>query len=399
MGTSVDITQKLSYEIEKSLISGWLIGEGLEYIKLFSASDFVTFGELFKALSAGKKALDIASSNIGYTHKDLVDLMSDYSPTFFEQALVRSEEMRIARMGKEALTTKDLRKLHDEIEGIITFGRVPNAERNLFERLSSDMEYRKNEQAAKYGLTYLDKLTKGIHRKELTTVAARPGVGKSSFALQVASNVVKQGEKVMYFTLEMSTEQQLYRLLVQTGKATQAELDEYFFNGDVKLFIDRIEQSNRFKFYERAVQLSEICAAIRAEKPYLVVLDQLTQIRDSRQRWSSRLEELQTITATLKRVALDENVAVMLLCQINRDAANSEPTLANLKGSGQIEEDSDNVILLHDRDKNEEAKGMPRSQKTIQMKLDKQRSGGTASYDIVFVPKKYRFFEIMKEEK
>lgn len=388
------VPQRITHEVERSLISSWLIGEGLEYIKLFKPSDFSTYGEIFKALSAGKKALDIPSMNIGYTHKDLVDIMSDYSSVFFEQALIRAEQMRISRVGKEILSLSDLRQIHNEIEAVMSYGKVPIAERDIFNRMKADMEYRKNEKAAKYGLRYLDKLTRGIHRKELTTLAARPGVGKSSFAMQVAANVVKQGEKVLYFTLEMSTEQQMYRLMLQTDKARKEELDDYYLNEDVERFTTAIERSGRFQFFEKTIQLAEICAAIKAEKPYLVVIDQLTQVRDRRQKWNSRLEELQTITATLKRVSLDENVAVLLLCQINRDAANSEPTLANLKGSGQIEEDSDNVILLHDKSKKDELSGKPRTSKTIQLKLDKQRSGGTASYDVIFSPQKYRFYEI-----
>jgi replicative DNA helicase len=262
--------------------------------------------------------------------------------------------------------------------------------------MQADMEYRKNEKAVKYGLPYLDKLTRGIHRKELTTVAARPGVGKSSFALQVATRTaIKHEEKVLYFSLEMPAEQQMYRLLLMTEKATKEEIDDYYINPEAENFVKRIEQSKLLNIYESVNQLSEICGAIRSEKPYLVILDQLTQIRVGGRSWKSRLEELQEITATLKKVSMEENVAIMLLCQINRDAANSEPTLANLKGSGQIEEDSDNVILLHNLEKNDSIE--PKALKKIQLKLEKQRSGATSSYTVMFNPKKYRFYELSND--
>lgn len=391
-----DIVKKqnivLSPDMQTVLIGGWLVGIGLEHIKKFHAIDFPAYEPLFIAIRSGKTAVEIPKLNIGYTLKDLIDIMDCYYPTFFKQALIYAEEHRLTAMGADAIKhRKDLVSLRDEIDSILTFGNIPVAEQNLLQRLEADFEYRKNEKVIKYGLPYLDEMTGGLHRKELTTVAARPGVGKSSFALQVASLAQKWGEKALYFTLEMPVEQQLQRLAVQMHKMSLEEIKKYELNAEVKDFVTAVEKDEHLLFYEGINDLNQICSAIAREKPYLAVIDQLTQVRVKGEKFKSRLEELQVITSTLKKVSMSENVAIMLLCQINRDAANSEPSIANLKGSGQIEEDSDNVILIHNLEKNDEV--TPKERKRTLIKLDKQRSGATGSYKVVFIPSRYRFYE------
>ena len=382
----------LPIEYQEVLIGGWLLGEGLEYVKKFDARDFPTFEPLYIALRQGKDSMQIVSEHIGYTISDLTKIMDSYVPFFFKQALMHAEENRLTDMSATAIKSrKDLISLRDELDSILTFGNIPVAERNLYQRLEADFDYRRNEKVIKYGLPYLDEMTGGLHRKELTTVAARPGVGKSSFALQVASLAQKWGEKALYFTLEMPVEQQLQRLSVQMGKMTLEEIKRYELNAEVKEFVGQVEKDEHLLFYEGVNDLNQICSAIAREKPYLAVIDQLTQVRVKGERFKSRLEELQVITSTLKKVSMSENVAIMLLCQINRDAANSEPSIANLKGSGQIEEDSDNVILIHNLEKNDEV--TPKEQKRTLIKLDKQRSGATGSYKVLFIPARYRFYE------
>ena len=389
------ISTYLSPDMELSLISGWLIGEGKEHIKLFKVQDFPTYEPLFKAVKAGKDVNEIISMNIGYSRADLLKIIDGYSEYFYKVALEYAEDKRLASLGIGAIKSrKDLVALRDELDSIVTFGDTPTAEGNLVARLDAEFEYRRNEKVIKYGLPYLDELTGGLHRKELTTVAARPGVGKSSFALQVASLARHWGEKALYFTLEMPVEQQLQRLAVQMGTSTIDELRKYTLSDSTRQFVQAVEKEQKLLFYEGVNDLRAICSAIQREKPYLAVIDQLTQVRVKDEHFKSRLEELQVITSTLKKVSMSENVAIMLLCQINRDAANSEPSIANLKGSGQIEEDSDNVILIHNLEKNDEMKTKERKQTLL--KLDKQRSGATSSYQIVFIPSRYKFFEIEK---
>lgn len=394
MGAEIQNKTQLPPDVERNLIGTWLKDEGTESIKQFKASHFPVYSELFKALSAGKSALEIANANIGYTHGDIIALMDAANPIFYKQALKKASDILFTEKAGILLSTyianRDLRAFVDQAEALMTYGNIPLSEKDGVERLLAELEYKRTEKAIKYGLPTLDKMTGGIHRKELTTVAARPGVGKSSFALQVATLAQKLGEKVLYFTLEMPYEQQLKRLAIQTKLSTTEEFNEFSLNTEAEYYLRKIEKEHKLLFYENVNNLPEICAAIRSQRPYLVIIDQLTQVKIRGQRWKSRLEELQEITATLKRVSMSENVAIMLLCQINRDAANSEPTLANLKGSGQIEEDSDNVILIHRTN----GSGDSDFAKEILLKLDKQRGGETGRYNILFAPKFYRFYEI-----
>lgn len=376
------------------MLGAWLMGLHTEHIRKFDTADF-THERLFNALYRGRTAVDIAHSVAGYDMKVLTGLMEAYSESWYTQFYKKAYEEKIRRKAQTSiLTNEGLRQIYDELGEVLKFGETPMPSKGFAKTIEDGIEYRRNEKCVKYGMPYLDRITGGIHKRDLTVVAARPGVGKSSFGLQVTAKCLQRKEKAVYFTLEMPTEQQLLRMLVQTQKTTQEALRNFEpLTDDAKKFLQTVENEGHLRFYDGVYKLEDICAVIRKEHPYMAVIDQLTQIKVARQ-YKNRLEELQDITSTLKRIALDEDVAVVLLCQINRDAANTEPTLANLKGSGQIEEDADNVILLHDLTKKSDAEGYPnKSEKEMLLKLEKHRNGETASYRIAFLADRFLFRE------
>lgn len=127
----------------------------------------------------------------------------------------------------------------------------------------------------------------------------------------------------------------------------------------------------------------------------MVVIDQLEQMRCSGEKFKDKRERFSYMTNQLKRISMTEDVAVWLACQVNRDASQSEPTLANLKESGSIEEDSDNVILLHRIPVEKMASsGWDDNNRPMIINVAKQRSGATGAINAQFIANKFTFYDL-----
>ena len=304
---------------------------------------------------------------------------------------------QIASIGSE----KDVEKIQERIDFLLTTRSTVKADSDLSERFMKEMEEREKAKPVKYGLPTLDEMTGGLKRKELTAVAARPSVGKSAFALQIASHVQESGQKVLFFPLEMSALQTIERLCVMKQVADPKSIKTgRFQNNSIVLaqdYIYELEKSGLFKIFEGIGDIEKIRAAIRQENPFLVVVDQLTQMKANKP-FKSKREQFSYMTNELKAMAMHEDVAIMLLCQLNRGAEADEPTMANLKESGSIEEDSDNVIMLHrvQRDQLRIPDMWAEWETPVNINLAKQRSGETGSFLSGFNASRFRFYEKAK---
>ena len=212
--------------------------------------------------------------------------------------------------------------------------------------------------------------------------------------------VQSAGEKVLYFPLEMSATNTFLRVLINKGyiDSKEAKTGKPQNNDNLLMgldYIDRVYKSRNFQVYEAQSSIEKIESAIKKEKPYLVVIDQLTQMR-ANVRFGSVRERFSHMTSTLKAISLREHVSILLLCQLNRTAADSPPTMAQLKESGSIEEDSDNIILLHnltaEQVNNPESIDW-KSERPMLCTLAKQRGGETGEFVMMFKPSRFAFFE------
>lgn len=389
-------------EYEAILLGTWLREEHLEDLKYIKESDF-TESEIVKGLKKGKGMLEIGTElrNI----PELARLTMTRSETLYKQAFQKLMETQIQRDIANMSNLNDIRGKLDYLDSVKHGDAIEVKDPAV--ALLEEMAERASRRTVNWNkLKTLNELTAGIKRKELTAIAARPSVGKSAFALQIAYGAWEQGEKVLYFPLEMSATQSFGRLLVmnnfisakefQTGKRQ----NERLFQAGVD-HIAEMHRSGRFKVYEGEGRIEAIESTIKREKPFLVVIDQLTQMRASVPFKDIRLQ-FSYMTSNLKRIAMQENVAILILCQINRSADNVKPTMANLKESGSIEEDSDNVILLHrytEEDfKNHGYSYEPYKEKGLRpmrLNLAKQRDGETGEFDITFKPDRMTFYEVL----
>lgn len=267
---------------------------------------------------------------------------------------------------------------------------------SVFERLEQPPE------AVPLGLATLDyMLAGGLRGGEVMVLGARPGVGKSALALQVILHVAEHVGPAAIWTLEMSQEQWVRRALAalslvnsrkfRTGKFEDAE---YVRIAQAAGVLDRMPLyfADTMDTTPEAWRL-EASQAVRRDAARLLVIDYLQLMQPPAGSWS-RENEVAAISRTVKRTAIDLNVPVLLLAQLNREAQDRPPTLRNLRESGAVEQDADAVMFIH-RDLDQDTgthkdKGM--------LILAKQRDGETGIVPINFDGAYYQFTEITDRE-
>lgn len=222
-------------------------------------------------------------------------------------------------------------------------------------------------------IAWLDEMTAGWQRGNLILVGARPSIGKSSFALQTALHAAKAKHAVLFLSLEMSGAELLDRALAHVSGIDSQKIRQPKTMGeenwpritDAGVEIDAlpllIDETS-------ALTIEAVCARIRQanamQRLGLVVIDYLTQIIPPKA--EKLTDAIQIITRTLKALAKELQVPIILLSQLNR-AGDNKPSLTSLRESGAIEQDADVVILLH--------RPAPEQKHLVEMLLAKQRNG------------------------
>lgn len=278
----------------------------------------------------------------------------------------------------EILIEKEIKKLQDineEEQKEKTFKEMVVETSNILEKKMNEGSKYKNRYMT--GIFDLDSATNGLHEEELTIIGARPGTGKTTLALKIAYNIAIENIKVAIVSLEMSdiqlTQKMISRLArvdsnsIRNGTLTEEELEKVS-EATTKIFELPIFINTK------ARNIQEIEAYARRLKNKedlgLLIIDYIQLIK-SINKTNSREQEVAEITRTLKLLSLELKIPIIGLCQLNRNAARNKPILADLRESGAIEQDADNVIFLYKKDENAENKNV----EDIIIDLQKQRAG------------------------
>ena len=237
--------------------------------------------------------------------------------------------------------------------GLLPISEVLASNYEMFDNLTS--KDRDQYIGISTGISALDEITTGLNRSDLIIVGARPGMGKTSFALNIARNVaVLQKRTVAFFCLEMSREQLVNRLLSSEAKVSSKKLrvgnltpDEW---GRIAAASSILWKTPIYLDDTSSITVPEMKARLRRLKDIgFVVIDYL-QLMQSPKRIDNRVQEVTEITRSLKIMAKDLNVPVMVCAQLSRATekqANHRPALADLRESGSIEQDADQVLFLY----------------------------------------------------
>ncbi len=249
------------------------------------------------------------------------------------------------------------------------------------------------------GFHDLDEKTSGLQRSDLIIVAARPGMGKTAFALNIAQqSAVKHGTSAIIFSLEMSKEQLGQRLLamqarVEMQKLKQGDLDRKDWDR-VSLGVDELNNSKIVIDDTPGISLMEMrnkCRRLKAEQGLdLIVVDYL-QLMTFEGKTDNRQQEISALSRNMKLLAREMDCPVILLSQLSRAPElrqDKRPMLSDLRESGSIEQDADIVIFLYRDDyynENTEKPGV------CEVNIAKHRSGPTDKIELTWVSRYTKF--------
>ncbi len=250
------------------------------------------------------------------------------------------------------------------------------------------------------GFHDLDEKTSGLQRSDLIIVAARPGMGKTAFALNIAQqSAVKHGTSVIIFSLEMSKEQLGQRLLamqarVEMQKLKQGDLDRKDWDR-VSLGVDELNSSKIVIDDTPGISMMEMrnkCRRLKAEQGLdLIVVDYLQLMTFEGRKTDNRQQEISALSRSMKLLAREMNCPVILLSQLSRAPElrqDKRPMLSDLRESGSIEQDADIVIFLYRDDyynENTEKPGV------CEVNIAKHRSGPTDKIELTWVSRYTKF--------
>ena len=243
------------------------------------------------------------------------------------------------------------------------------------------------------GFSLLDKYMTGLNKSDLILIGARPAMGKTSFALNIARNIAVKGKKkVVFFSLEMGREQLAQRVLstearVESQKMRTGELtdDDWSRIGQATLALNDAE----LYFDDTStITVPEMKARVRKMRDVDCVIIDYLQLMTGTKRTESRVQEVSEITRSLKLMAKDLKIPVITCSQLSRSTEgrgkSHKPQLSDLRESGSIEQDADIVLMLYresyyDEDKNET---VVTDESKAQVIIAKNRHGGTGEVDL-----------------
>lgn len=296
-----------------------------------------------------------------------------FDPQADAKELLNLAEQRIydIRQGREVSSIQPLSKVL--VETYDHLQRISGEDRKEYLGLST-------------GYKRLDEVITGLNKSDFILIAARPGVGKTAFALNIASNVAKQsGKAVAIFSLEMSREQLAQRLLsaealvelqkLLTGSLTEADWV------NIARATQTLAASKIYVDDNAVTTVAEIKAKLRRIKDLgLVVIDYL-QLMTSGRNIQNRVQEVSEMTRNLKLMAKELNIPVITLSQLSRSIesrSEHKPMLSDLRESGSIEQDADIVMFLH----REAMYNQQESVNDAKCIVAKNRHGETRSIDL-----------------
>ena len=255
------------------------------------------------------------------------------------------------------------------------------------------------------GFIDLDEKTAGLHNSDLILVAARPAMGKSAFAINIATNAALKGHVgVAYFSLEMSKEQVTSRILcseamVDSNKVRTGTIDDEEW-GKLANASGELSETQIYIDDTPGISITEIrakCRKLKLEKDIgLVVIDYLQLVQGTGKRGASREQEIAEISRSLKILAKEINVPVIALSQLSRapeQRPDHRPMLSDLRESGSIEQDADIVMFLYRDDYyNEDSE----KKNIAEVILAKHRGGSTGTVGLLWLGNYTKFANIEK---
>lgn len=324
--------------------------------------------------------------------RELIKAGSEISEVAFNESLDIDEALNIAEQKIFNISQKKMRTY---------FVRLKDFLEDSFKAIEKRYSQKLGFAGLPSGFPSLDKLTGGFQDSDLIIIAARPSLGKTSLAVNISENVaLSQKKAVAFFSLEMSKEQIVERMLCSQSKVDMQRLKTGYLRDEDWLRITEAYSSlyDAPIYIDDSPELSLVDIRTKARRlkietnVNLIIVDYLQLIR-SEQRVENRVIEISQITRGFKALARELSVPVVVLSQLSRASEKREdkkPILSDLRESGSIEQDADVVIFLHRPD--------DENRNQIEVIVAKQRNGPTGNFRLLFFDEFTKFVEISQRE-
>lgn len=253
----------------------------------------------------------------------------------------------------------------------------------------------------------LDELTGGFKPHELIVLAARPGNGKTTFALNIAANVALKEKKVVaIFTTEMSRTEMLLKMICAEARIDSRLLQSGSIpSSQSRTLLNAITNVTSAPIYiddSGSITIQEISARVRqlktTEDPALIVVDYIQLVSDPKVAGQGRQVEVSSVSRNLKLLTRDAGCPILALSQMSRDVEkrtkDQKPVLSDLRESGAIEQDADIVAFIHREEIVKGEETPPEKKGKADIIIAKNRAGAIDTFELLFTPKYSRFDNI-----
>ena len=254
------------------------------------------------------------------------------------------------------------------------------------------------------GFHDLDLLTQGFQKSDLIIIAGRPSMGKTALGLNIALNIIRESKlPILFFSLEMSKEQIMYRLLSIETNISQTRLKSGKLYQDDWVKLNKIIKiMSKIPFFiddTPNLSIQDIQAKIKTilfeqGQIDLVIIDYLQLMQSPKSKMENRVQELSLITRALKNLARQFNIPIIALSQLSRNVENridKKPILSDLRESGSIEQDADLVLMLYKNKDFNIKQTKTQNYYLTELIIAKQRNGPLGNVKLKFDPNKTKF--------
>lgn len=370
-------------------------------INVFSLNDFLKKTGCLNKIGGTKVLLELINQipNLVYL-EEYIQLIQD---KFLRRSLIN---LGYEAINSAYITNIPLEKILDDFEKksfeltneLVSSKKSTTAE--LFLNVFLELKEKALKQelpGLKSGFDDLDSLTQGFQNSDLIILAGRPSMGKTAFVLNITENVLKKYKvPIIFFSLEMSKEQLIYRLLSNDTGISQTRLKTgNLYKEDWYKLKRSIQNYSRLPFFiddQANLTILNIRSKIKnvlfeQNKIGLIIIDYLQLLLNSQLKSESRVHELSQITRALKNIGKEFQIPIIALSQLSRNVENrinKRPILSDLRDSGSIEQDADLVLMLY---RENYYKPIIKKKKTItsaELILAKHRNGPLGTVELAF---------------
>ncbi len=330
-----------------------------------------------------------------------------------------NEATEIATLGytNEYSVTETLDKAESKILSVVKnrksseFKQIPEVLNEIQENLEKLASNKGKISGLPSGFYDLDNLTDGFHENELIIIAARPAMGKTALALNMATNVALKSKKsVIIFTLEMRAEQLVSRMISSLGQVEAKKIQNGSLDSKdwqrVNEAMSQLSETNIYIDDSPGITIGDIKAKARRvasndENLGMILIDYLTLIGSMGRYAGNRQQEVSEISRALKMLALELKIPVVTLAQLSRTPElreNKRPVLSDLRESGSIEQDADIVAFIYRDDYYNEASKIDDNMSKTEIIIRKNRSGRVGTAELLFKKNTLSFMNYKNDE-